>query len=95
MSNRRRLDKLILPSDERKVETAPADLVVVGGAPKRCEMMLPPDDRLCGRPAHYIFELARSEWAKAKTDKPLIGHACKDHGKEARTMPGLMWIKSL
>lgn len=105
MSNRRKARDLadLLPKDPRGVIQAPSDLVVPSSN-ATCEMLLPVPmhlrragytDRPCGRPAHYVFELAREEWAKMPKDKPIIGHACVKHGKEAREMPGLMWIKSL
>lgn len=91
MSNRR---KLIIPRSGNVIEQAPRELVVPQ-TNATCEMLIPPDDRPCGRPAHYTFELAREQWAKMPTDKPIIGHACVTHGKEAREMPGLLWIRAL
>lgn len=106
MSNRRKVRDLsdLLPKDPRGVIEAPADLVVAKGD-ATCEMLLPLpmhmrrpgglSDAPCGRPAHYIFELAREQWAKMPQDNPIIAHACVKHGKDAREMPGLMWIKAL
>lgn len=65
-----------------------------------CQLMLPPDDRLCSKPARYIFELRRDTYrdqnpAPERAQRPLIGYACDRHGKDARAMPGLVWIRGL
>lgn len=94
---------IIRPARPRTVERAPLDLVVPQYQPL-CEMLLPlpprlrhpgHTDRPCGRPAHYVFELDRREWGKMPQHRPIIGHACVKHGKEAHDMPGLLWIKTI
>jgi hypothetical protein len=50
-------------------------------------------DSKCGKPAHYQFELDPRHWPDAKP--PIIQFACEVHGKDARELNGLIYIKTI
>lgn len=59
----------------------------------RCGHVDPYTDARCLAPAHYEFELDPKHWPDAKP--PIIQYACATHGKDARTMAGVIYIKTL
>jgi hypothetical protein len=59
----------------------------------RCGHIDPHTEARCGLPAYYEFELNPRHWPDAKP--PIIQWACQEHGKQARTMVGLIWIKAI
>jgi hypothetical protein len=79
-----------------EVELAPSGLLVPKGS-------TPPPRRDCGyigsnyvkctRPAHYEFELDPRHWPGVKP--PIKQYACQEHGKDARTMVGVIYIKTI
>lgn len=47
----------------------------------------------CRRPAHYEFELDPRNWPGAKP--PIIQYSCQEHGKDARTLAGIIRVDTL
>ncbi len=58
-----------------------------------CTYIDPYTNAQCRVPAHYEFELDPRHWPGIKP--PIIQWACQRHGKDARTLTGLVYIKTL